>query len=301
MRETDKPFVSVSRYLYPFIMLMKLLPIISIITSSILSIPYSLAQEKRTNNSPLYFGPNALPVPHMLEGRVSSRIYTELAYELGSGFYGDCTRTISAKINIPLFSPRINLSLWMPVIEFYKNSSESLILQDSPNKRIKGYEIGNVYISTDIHVIKQSKIRPDITIRAALITASGSSEEYSRYYDAPGYFFDASVSKSTQFDHPFFKSWRITLNGGFLCWQTGQSEQNDAYMYGIKSKFYTSIFDTSITYQGYSGWQNNGDRPMILRTDIILNMRNVFPSISFEHGFRDYPFNIYRFSIGYRF
>lgn len=166
MRETDKPFVSVSRYLYPFIMLMKLLPIISIITSSILSIPYSLAQEKRTNNSPLYFGPNALPVPHMLEGRVSSRIYTELAYELGSGFYGDCTRTISAKINIALFSPRINLSLWMPVIEFYKNSSESLILQDSPNKRIKGYEIGNVYISTDIHVIKQSKIRPDITIRA---------------------------------------------------------------------------------------------------------------------------------------
>lgn len=272
-----------------------------IIASLILFHSFSFAQEKVKNSSPLYFGPNALPVPYMLDGIVSPHIYTECSFDLSCGFHGDFTKTISAKLNIPIFSPRVNLSLWMPIVEFYKNTSESLAWQNSPQRKANGHTIGNVYISTDIHVVRQSKLRPDITIRAALITASGDSDEYARYYDAPGYFFDASISKSMKLGNSFFKDLRITLNGGFLCWQTGQSEQNDAYMYGIKSTLLTNIFDASVAYQGYSGWQNNGDRPIVLRAGITLNLRNISPSVGFEHGFRDYPFNIYRFSFGYRF
>ena len=69
--------------------------------------------------SPMYFGPNALPVPDMLDGRVAPRLYAELAGDIHKGFYGDMTETVSAEVNIPLFTPRVNLSVWMPVVEFY--------------------------------------------------------------------------------------------------------------------------------------------------------------------------------------
>lgn len=69
--------------------------------------------------SPRCFGPNALPVPDMLNGTVQKRFYAEVDFDLHKGFYGDLTKTIFVKANIPLFTPRVNLSLWMPVIEFY--------------------------------------------------------------------------------------------------------------------------------------------------------------------------------------
>ena len=50
--------------------------------------------------SPLYFGPNALPVPDMLDGRVSERFYVELDYDCHSGFYGDLTQTVFASTAI---------------------------------------------------------------------------------------------------------------------------------------------------------------------------------------------------------
>ena len=76
--------------------------------------------------SPLCFGPNALPVPDMLDGRVAPRLYAELAGDIHKGFYGDMTETVSAKVNIPLFTPRVNLSVWMPVVEFYQYTPRAL-------------------------------------------------------------------------------------------------------------------------------------------------------------------------------
>ena len=81
-------------------------------------VPVVASAQDEGRISPLYFGPNALPVPDMLDGRVSERFYVELDYDCHSGFYGDLTQTVFAKAHIPLFSPRVNLSVWMPVVEF---------------------------------------------------------------------------------------------------------------------------------------------------------------------------------------
>ena len=64
---------------------------------------------------PAYFGPNAFPVPDMLDGRTSSELKLEL--------YGDCflgtttgnvaddiTGDLFAKLTIPLFTPKANLT-----------------------------------------------------------------------------------------------------------------------------------------------------------------------------------------------
>ena len=142
--------------------------------------PVLRARDGEVNVSPLYFGPNALPVPEMLDGTVSACPYAELSFDWSLGYHGDLTRTLTARVNIPLFSPRVNLSVWMPVVEFYTNTPESLEWQNSPGRKTSGYEIGTVYVSTDIQLMRQTRTRPDISVRAALVTASGDSEEYAR-------------------------------------------------------------------------------------------------------------------------
>ena len=74
--------------------------------------------------APAYFGPNAFPVPDMLDGRTSSQMRLEL--------YGDCflgtttasvgddvTADLFAKLTIPLFTEKANLTLWMPIFECF--------------------------------------------------------------------------------------------------------------------------------------------------------------------------------------
>lgn len=267
----------------------------------LISAPCPCAHAKNDNISPLYFGPNALPVPEMPGDMPISRFYTEMTFDISKGFRGDLTRTLSAKLNVPLFSERVSLTLWMPLTEFYTNTPESLAWQDSERQKVEGHEAGTVYISTNIHLLRQTRAMPDIIVRAAIVTASGDSEEYARYYDAPGYFFDATIAKSVEIGHGFFRSLQFAINGGFLCWQTGQSSQNDAFMYGLQMRLNAWLADVSVSWQGYTGWQCNGDRPMVFRVEAAFRVGRFRPSAAFEHGIRDYPFDRYRVGLGYVF
>lgn len=251
--------------------------------------------------SPQYFGPNALPVPDMLDGTTSDRIYAELSYDIYKGFYGDLTQDINAMLKIPLFTPRVNLTVWMPVVEFFSNTEASLAHQSSAEKKFKGYGFGNVYVTTDIHIFRQKKYIPDATLRIGLITASGDNEQYARYFDAPGYFFDVSVAKSVYFKDSFVRELRFVGNAGFLCWQVATSAQNDAYMYGLKAILDSEYFSVSFAWQGYTGWIDNGDKPMVLKADIRGNIGNFYPIFAYQYGLRDYPFHGFRIGLGYKF
>lgn len=251
--------------------------------------------------SPLYFGPNSLPVPDMLDGRVSPKLYAELAGDLHVGFYGDMTETVSAKVNIPLFTPRVNLTVWMPVIEFYQYTPEALAHFQPREYTESGHQVVNVYVSVDIHVFKERRIMPDISVRAAIITASGDGDEYSRYFDAPGYFFDASVGKSFRLGEGFFRSVRVAASAGFLCWQVTQTTQNDAVMYGAMATLSTSVAELTCAWQGYSGWIGNGDRPMVLKAVLAFPVKGFRPLLAYEYGLRDWPFHHFRIGLGYTF
>lgn len=279
------------------ILLMKKLLVAAFLLTGMLS----LHAEDDGRISPLYFGPNALPVPDMLDGTVSEKIYAEVSYDFYKGFYGDRTQDINVKLNIPLFTPRVNLSVWMPVIEFYHNTPRSLAHQASPEQKVNGKEFGNVYVSTDIHVFRQKTFTPDVTLRIGLITASGDSEQYARYFDAPGYFFDTSIAKSLKFENDFFKELRLAANLGFLCWQVTTNSQNDAYMYGLKTVLDTKAFSASFAWQGYSGWIDDGDKPMVLKADITGNIGRFRPLLAYQYGLRDYPFHQFRIGLGYMF
>ncbi len=260
--------------------------------------------------SPYYFGPNAFPVPDMLEGTASKDLRLELGSDYFHGFQGDMTADAYLKLNIPLFTDRVNLSAWMPVAELWCNSKERMNIcrLDDPSK-IKGHEIGEVYISTDIWLLKAERSKVDISIRAAMKTAS-SDKGFSgaRYYDSPGYFFDASISKPFLFSGNHIKEFRISCSGGFLCWQTDNGRQNDAVMYGLALKVRTRMFTVRETFGGYFGWESfasrdksirTGDCPMSLKTDLIFHYKAFEFLLRYQVGLYDWPFRQFRFGIAY--
>lgn len=251
--------------------------------------------------APFYFGPNAFPVPDMLDGSTSDKLRVELASDYYVGFAKDWTADVFARISIPLFTEKARLTIWMPFVEFYGYSAQrkqQCRLGDSiPSK---GYDSGDVYISTEIYLLKQTKFRPDVAIRAALKAASSDKGFYNaRNYDCPGYFFDATIAKSIYFKKGFFEELRFAGSTGFLCWQTDNGRQNDAVMYGLQVKLQTKYFVFSETWSGYAGWEKDGDRPMTLKTNIAGRIGRFAPFFMYQYGIKDYPFHQFRLGLSY--
>jgi len=262
--------------------------------------------------SPYYFGPNAFPVPDMLDGRVSGDLRIELTGDYFHGNRGDHTEDVALKVNVPLWTRRANFTLWMPVVEWYKNSDENIatcrIQAANQQEARKGSLGGDVYVSIDAQILTEKKYRPDITLRAALKTASGGGFYIARYYDCPGYFFDTSVAKSfalgkSKWQHRL----RVAASTGFLCWQTDNGRQDDAIQYGVMLKWENRYFSLSQTFSGYNGWEHNAgnggptahDCPMTLKTNLSYKIKAWEIVAAYQYGVRDYPYQQARLGVAY--
>lgn len=262
-----------------------------------LSIPSMIA--------PAYFGPNAFPVPDMLDGRTSSDLDVELYYDsflctMTDDVADDVTMDAFLKVTVPLFSRRVNLVLWMPVVEqFWTTPEISAMRRLSPDAPLSGMDSGDVYVSTDICIMEQDKSGFDMALRAAIKTASANSFSTGRVYDAPGYFFDLSVGRDIcRFDRGVF---RMAVSSGFLCWQTDNGRQNDAVMYGILASMKSGRLGLEAEYGGYVGWEQCGDAPMTLKTSASWDVGDLSLRLQYQVGVVDWPFHQIRFGIEYRF
>ena len=258
--------------------------------------------------APAFFGPNAFPVPDMSDGRTSSDFKLELYADT---FFGtlpasgsvkeDFTADIFARATIPLFSPRVNLSLWMPIQEFYSTGPEvNAYRRTGHDGYMTGWVPGDVYVSTDMMVLMQERHQIDATVRAVLKSASGYCYHYARNYDGPGYFFDATFARS----FPVGTGqtvFRTALSGGFLCWQTDNGRQNDAVMYGILASMKSGRFALEAEYGGYVGWEQCGDAPMTLKTSASWDIGDLSLRLQHQVGFIDWPFHQLRVGVEYRF
>ena len=258
-----------------------------------------------TNIGPAYFGPNAFPVPDMLDGRTSSVLKAEL---YGECFLGTTTGNVAddvsgglfARLTIPLFTPKANLTVWMPIFEYFYTSAEVNTLRRLPHKgSLQGTDSGDVYVSADVRILSQEKHHIDITARAALKTASANKYDKGRCYDAPGYFFDAAFGRGFQFgeDHNL----RVALSGGFLCWQTDNGRQNDAVMYGALLAYTYKRFTIDTCLGGYAGWEGDGDRPMTLKTSLSYRIGDFSLRLMHQVGFMDWPYHQIRVGATYSF
>lgn len=244
-----------------------------------------------TGVAPAFFGPNALPVPDMSDGRTQEQLSLELAGDGWFGTTGDRTADIFARVNVPLFTRWANVSIWMPVYEWYDQYDG------------KGGGAGDVYLSTDVQVLHDSWFKsgsrwiPQATVRLAMKTASGEQFSRRRHYDCPAYFFDLNMGNSL-----YWRNWEFRLSGsvGFLCWQTADARQNDAVMYGIQALARHEYVSLLAAWGGYTGWERYGDAPMTLKLRLAGNVQGFEPYVQYQWGIRDFPYHQIRVGLAYR-
>ena len=274
--------------------------LIQICLLSLLLIPYSIRAEvviekpdlsKPTGIAPAYFGPNALPVIDMLDGRTQSQLSVELAGEGYIGFHHNNTIDLFARACVPLFTRWANLSIWMPVYGWYDQYDG------------KGSGAGDVYIATDIQVLhnewfksERAKYIPQMTVRVGMKTASGEQFERRRHYDCPAYFFDASMGQSIPMGSVEL---RFAGSAGFLCWQTDNGRQNDAVMYGLQATLRHEYVSLQATWGGYVGWEKHGDAPMSIKARAAGHVKGFEPYVQYQYGIKDYPFHQVRVGLVY--
>ena len=257
-----------------------------------------------------YFGPNALPVFDMLDGRVDSTLRIEAAADWHKGTYGDHTMSAFVKLKIPLFTRRVNLSVWWTAQEWYWNTTEKQIRSRvSTDYPLHGHATGDIFISTDIQCVYEGRWWPSAAVRVGIKTAPSADYELGRYFDSPAYFLDAHSGKSFALPGSFCKSLRIAGSVGFLCWQTETGRQNDAITYGAQVSLDTRLFNIIATYGGYSGWERDGDRPMTIKAHcgfyapLTLSKserKTIFePYIEYAYGLRDYPYRHLRVGLAW--
>lgn len=246
---------------------------------------------KPTGIAPAYFGPNALPVLDMSDGRTYEQLRVELAGDGYFGKHGNRTADVFARVCVPLFTRWANLSIWMPVYEWYKQADGT------------GSGAGDVYLSTDVQVLhnawfksEKAKYIPQMTVRLGMKTASGGQFVRRRHYDCPAYFFDLSMGQSIPLSAV---SLRFAGSAGFLCWQTDNGRQNDAVMYGLQATLQHDYFSIQTTWGGYVGWERHGDAPMSLKVRAAGHIKGFEPYVQYQWGIQDFPFHQIRIGLVY--
>lgn len=257
--------------------------------------------------NPGHFGPNAFPVPDMLDGTVSPDLRVEVSADHYWGHHGDNASDMFLRLNVPLFSTRVNVSMWMVPVECWRQSDEGIRAYrlEENAQMLKGVRhgtaTGDVYVSGDVQIIRARRWRPDWVVRGVVKTASGNDHYLGRYYDAPGYFFDTSVAESFALgQNPLWQHrLRVALSAGFLCWQSGTGRQNDAVMYGIMLQWENRHFSLTETFGGYSGWEGQGDKPMTLKTQMLYHIGRFDVLGAAQFGLKDWNYHQLRLGVVY--
>ena len=238
------------------------------------------------------WGPNALPVIDMSAGETSEELMVEISGSYFRGFDQSNSFTSNLRLNIPLFSRWVNLEAWYSVMDFYQLNNQW--------KNVAG----DIYVSTNIQVLHKDWFKgeyiPSAVARIGIKTASGGDFDNRRFIDAPGYFFDLTIAEKIKFENSWARSLSIAGSIGFYCWQTGRAEQNDAYMYGLRAEYEAEYFRLLAEWGGYTGWQENGDCPMVIKAKLGVPCRFGFePYVAYQYGIRDWGYHEVRIGVRY--
>jgi len=251
--------------------------------------------------SPGFMGPNALPVPEIKKGLLPQNSSFELSVENHFG-YGDYTQNLFAELYATLFSDNVALYLTSVPVEHYR--TDTLIRDERRSREYdpQGISAGDIYLGTAIQIVKNKPVFPDVLISFTLKTALAGNLGGARFTDSPGYYFDLSGSKEFQLSNSALTSIRPYGLVGFYAWQTYSSNlrQNDAVIYGLGFDLTFRKFMISQTFGGYSGYKDNGDKPMVYRAEFKTTFESALNfKFMLQHGFRDFPYHTIRAGVVY--
>lgn len=240
--------------------------------------------------TPKYFGPNAIPVPDIKNGKIISQ--TELDLGLATHFsQGDDAQNLTTRIFIPVTKDKIGLQIYVVPYERYTMTPETRDIRRSRDFDGKGYALGDIHIGTWIQLTKPTS-NTDVLLTINLKTASGSNREATRFTDGSGYNFDLSVGRSYA-RSGLISSIRPHAQIGFYVWETNEDRnpQNDAFSYG--GGFDLLFNKTTVTSQlgGFIGYKGNGDKPIMARIDLVRDISSkTSVRLGMQYALKDSPY-----------
>ena len=252
--------------------------------------------------SPGYMGPNALPIPEQTKGKVRSGI--ELTTRLDYHYFSqDKTSDLFIDLYVPIIDKLIAVEFYGVAVEYFNMDSALRYERKTFMLEGEGFAVGDINFATTVQLLRDRKNLPDLALRLNCKTASGSKFTAARYTDTPAYFFDVSAGKDYQTHGEFID--RIDVYGtlGFYVWQTYSVEhrQNDAFSFGLGFDLNMGKFQFTNSFDGYSGYINNGDKPRVYRTSLKLREKNVTWQLGWQKGFKDLSYDNLNFSIKFNF
>lgn len=255
--------------------------------------------------SPAWFGPNANPVPEFTDARIPAKTTISLMGDTYFGF-GDETQNGYFKIEIPLLPERISLKIWTSLFENYNVTTELSNLRGM-NGVTSGTAAGDFYVQTRIRLFNEKKYSPSVILNSTLKSASGTNFQQRRYFDTPGYYFDLEIGKSFYINSKFISEIRAVANLGFLCWETTNSTQDDAPMYGAKIIVGNPNWKLENSVSGYWGWMHTnrnfgsdyGDAPLVYAAKLSILSKNIDYLAQYQYGIKDFPYHQIRIGVSF--
>jgi len=256
--------------------------------------------------STAWFGPNANPVPEFSDARIPTKTTISLMGDYYFGF-GDQTKNGYFKIEIPLLSERVSLKVWTSLFENYKVTDLVSSQRNMASGNTSGKASGDFYVQTRMLILKEKKYAPNIILNSTLKSASGTNFNERRYFDTPGYYFDVEIGKSIYTKRKFISEIRGVANLGFLCWETTNSTQNDAPMYGGKIIVGNKNWKLENTLSGYWGWMHSnrhysadyGDAPLVYAAKFSVMKGYMDYFAQYQYGIKDFPYHQIRVGISF--
>jgi hypothetical protein len=221
--------------------------------------------------------------------------------------FGDQTTNGYFKVEVPLLPERVSLKVWTSVFEHYETTSAVSLRRMALDGNTSGKAGGDFYVQTRMLVLKETNKAPAIILNATIKTASGTNFLQRRYFDTPGYYFDAEIGKSFYTKSKFITEIRAVANIGFLCWETTNSTQDDATMYGGKLIIGNSKWKLENTLSGYWGWMHTnvnfgadyGDAPTVYAAKFSIMSGYMDYFAQYQYGIKDFPYHQIRVGISF--
>jgi hypothetical protein len=252
-----------------------------------------------------WFGPNANPVPEFTDASIPAKTTISIMGDYYFG-YGDRTENGYIKVDIPLIPERVSLKVWSAVMEHYQTTDQIMLERGATST--SGSEVGDIYVQTRIRLWKEQKNCPSIILNSTLKTASAKTFKTRRYFDTPGYYFDLEAGKSFYTKSKFISEIRSVTNVGFMCWETTDSRQDDAPMYGEKIIIGNDKWKFENTISGYSGWLHTskainlpdyGDTPLVYATKFSIKSGKINYFAQYQYGITDFHYQQLRAGISF--
>ena len=240
--------------------------------------------------SAAYFGPNALPVPDIREGRVADAYKFEFRPEAHLS-KGDQTYDFYTSLIIPLANVA-SFEVFIVPFEYYKMDTltrdERLVRSYNP----VGHAGGDFWFGTNIQLVKDRAF-PDLLFSAYFKTASGTNLDDARYTDAPAYYLMLNAGKTIWEQKERALKLRLFGSLGVYIWQTWNvhHSQDDAIAYGLGLRLENKSFFSRLSFAGYSGYINNGDRPNVLRFQLGTQHRTLNWIFKYQYGITDFDYH----------